>query len=310
MNIAFCINEPGLRGLGVSLASLVENCSNPGRLKIWFLCSGLKNRTKNKIREYLEAGDKKIDHVFIDFDPEEHFGAYASLHGDRTTYGRLLLADIVKGNSVLYLDADLVVEIDVLELEHFQFGGNFLAAVGGGIFKNTLGNKFYIGKLKIDPLEEYFNAGILLFDLKKWREEKVKDQCLELANKYPLELPSHDQSLLNILCQGKFAKLPNNFNCSWEADQSKPGLSDKQILHFVGAPKPWDPLASILHRGFKSWKKYHQKESNFSAGRFTFFELKRLWHLRRSYARCILNHFKNLSHKEDFRTVRRINEKI
>ena len=306
MNIAFCINEPGLRGLGVSLTSLINNCSRPGDLKIWFLCSAIKGHSKNKIQKYLSQKNQKINYEFVDFDPLEYFGSFASLHGDHTTYGRLLLADIIQGDQVLYLDADLVVELDVLQLENFEFGNNFLAAVGGGLFKNTLGRKFYVDKLKIDPWMEYFNAGVLLLDLRKWRFENIKEQCLKLADKYPMDLPSHDQSLLNILCKGRFAKLPESFNCSWEADKPKPILAENMIIHFIGAPKPWDPLASYLHRGFRKWNKYNHKESNFSVGKFTFSEVKRLWHLRRSYGRCLVNHLKNLSQKQSLDPVSRI----
>lgn len=292
MNVAFCINRSGLIGLGVSVSSLLQNCSHPQSLKLSFLCAGLTAGDKRKILRLLEFEKYSGETAFFDFDPIKEFGEFASLHGDWTNYGRLLLPDLVEGDQVLYLDADLVVEVDVLEIENFDFGGKVLAAVGGGIFRNTLGNKFYEGKLGINPALAYFNDGVLLINIKEWKAYGVKEWCLEFAKKFPLELPSHEQSLLNIFCAGNFALLPTSFNCSWIAGDARPEVAEKMIIHFIGAPKPWDPLSSLLHNGHKTWKRYKNRKTNLNPGTFQIKELKRLWNLRRSYARCIIKRFK------------------
>lgn len=292
MNIAFCINRKAFSGLGVTISSLLRNCSDSKKLQLWFLCAGLGEEDKKHIVTLLAAENYRGLYYFVDFDPMLHFGAFNSLHGDRTTYGRLLLPEIVNGDRVLYLDADLVVEVDVLDLETFQFNNCAVAAVRGGYFKNTLGNKFYIGKLKLSPDLEYFNAGVLLLNLKEWRAKEITKKCLDIARQYPQELPSHDQSLLNIYCSGNFAKLPPAFNCSWLAHQPKPGVADKMIIHFVGSPKPWDPFGLFIHNGYGEWKKYFTKVAALGQGNFSISEIPRLWHIRRSYARCVIKKLK------------------
>lgn len=289
MNIAFCINRLGLVGLGATLSSLIRNCSNKDGLRIWFLCANMSSRDKNQITKLLRTKKFCGTYNYIDFNPEQHFGVFASLHGDWTTYGRLLLADLIDVEQVLYLDSDLLIETDVCELQNFEFDGHILAAVGGGKFEYTLGNKFYLGKAGMSPETEYFNAGVLLLNLKLWKLKQVKNECFALAKQYQGELPSHDQSLLNIVCAGKFAKLPTSFNCQWEATQPKPQVADKMILHFIGSPKPWDPLGFVLHKGYDVWYKYSDKAWSSYFGRPTLAELNRVWHIRRSYIRCILN---------------------
>jgi lipopolysaccharide biosynthesis glycosyltransferase len=289
MNIAFCNNRLGLVGLKVTLTSLIRNCSDSSQLKFWFLCAGHIEKDKIQIRRVLEFENFKGIYQFIDFNPYSTFGAYSSLHGDWTCYGRLLLVDYIDEDEVLYLDSDLIIEEDVLKVDNFEFHGHFLGAVGGGKFKYTLGNKFYIDKLGLGPELEYFNDGILLMNLREWRIKRIKEECLKIADRYPLELPSHDQSLLNIVCSGKFAKLPQSFNCEWKAGSVKPDVSEKMVLHFIGSPKPWDPLAFLIHDGYETWIKYQHKEWAFRLSEMTIADVKRLWNIRRSYIRYFRN---------------------
>jgi lipopolysaccharide biosynthesis glycosyltransferase len=289
MDIAFCINRLGLAGLGGTMTSLIRNCSDTRRLKIWIFCVDFTNREKMSIVKLFESEQYHGDYDFIDFEPVNIFGSFSSLHGDWTTYGRLLLTDYLDSDQVLYLDNDLLVELDVLEVADFDFQGMSLAAVGGGKFKYALGSKFYIGKLGLSPDLEYFNAGVLLFNLREWRSKRLKEKSLDIARQYPSELPSHDQSIMNLICKGNFAKLPLSFNCEWYADKPKPLIAERMILHFIGAPKPWDPLGYFLHNGYREWRTYSEEGWNANFGRLTSESLIRAWHIRRSYLRCIRN---------------------
>lgn len=291
MNVAFCFNRQILKGFGASLSSLIRNCLNPDQLKLWFLCAGLTEKDKDQIRILLNTEKFRGVYAFLDFDPMEEFGSFSTLHGDRTTYGRLLLADLIDAEELLYLDADLVVEVNVLELENFDFEGHILAAVGGGRFKYVLGSQFYSGKPGLSPEFEYFNAGILLLNLREWRLQQIKKQCLDIALKYKDELPSHDQSILNILCAGNFAKLPPNYNCAWYPDKPKPEVSEKMIFHFVGSPKPWDLFGSFIHTGYNTWKKYLDHSWSIAFKGAMTEDIVRAWNIRRSYIRTFRNKF-------------------
>lgn len=287
MNVAFCINRLALIGFGVTVCSVIRNCSAPKKLKLYFLCAGLKNQQKADIRQLLASENFTGTHHFIDFDPIASFGSFRSLHGDWTTYGRLLLPELVNEDRILYLDSDLAVEVDVLDIEKFDFDGKALAAVHGGVLVDELEHNFYINKLKLTPNSQSFNAGILLFDLQQWRQKNLKEECLKVARLYPSELLSCDQALLNAVFAGRFAKLPASFNCTWLPYLLRPKTADKMILHFVGSPKPWDPLGFLIHNGYNVWKKYlNQNWASLYAG-FTVSDVRRTWNIRKSYIRCI-----------------------
>jgi lipopolysaccharide biosynthesis glycosyltransferase len=181
MNIAFCVNRLALIGLGVTISSLIRNCSDSGKLSIWFLGSDLTEKDKQNICKLLAAEKFNGKHHIIDINPKEEFGMFRSLYDDWTTYCKLLLPEIVTEERVLYLDADLAVELDVLDAEYFDLDGYAMGAVNGSKLKYVLDGTFIINEIGLSPETDYFNAGILLMDLQIWRSEKLKEKCLNIA---------------------------------------------------------------------------------------------------------------------------------
>lgn len=286
MNIAFNINRLAMVGLGVTLNSLLKNCSDPQKLNIYILCADLNHDDKENIYKLLKRyGLIKIE--LIDFNAKEHFGTFSSLQGDLTNYGRLLLQDYILDEKVLYLDADLVVELDVLSLENFDFQGKAIAAVNAGELRFALDYSFLNNDIGLDLDLPVFNSGIVLFNLKMWREKDIKSKCLTFGQKYSTKLISHDQTILNALFAGNFAYLPDEFNLPWYAHINKP-VSKKAILHFVGSPKPWDLFGRYFHKGFSVWKSYLDTFWKKAYYNYNYNDFLRAWHIRRSYARTLM----------------------
>ncbi|MDB5012652.1 MAG: glycosyltransferase family 8 protein, partial [Daejeonella sp.] len=100
MDIAFCINRLGIIGLGVTISSLIRNCSDQKQLKLWFFCSDLSAHQKNEIKRLLSKENFTGSYLLLDFNPVESFGFFNPLHGDWTAYGRLLLVDFIDSEQV------------------------------------------------------------------------------------------------------------------------------------------------------------------------------------------------------------------
>ncbi|TDQ09979.1 glycosyltransferase family 8 protein [Pedobacter metabolipauper] len=293
MNIAFCINRLALAGLGPTLSSVIRNCTKSSRLTIWLLCAGFEQKDKDAIARLLIEEDFKGAYHIIDFDPVKEFGGFASLHGDWTAYGRLLLPELLQTEArVLYLDADLIIELDVLELTDFDLQNKAVAVVSGSTLRHALDHPFLVNKLGLSLDSNYFNSGVLLFDLELWRKNKYKEQCLSIAKKYPNDLVSHDQTLLNAVFNNEFAYLPKNYNCPWYAGKSRPNVSDRMIIHYLGSPKPWDIGGRFLHNGYSLWKTYLNAQWAKSYTSISSGDLKRAWKIRRSYLRLLKSKIK------------------
>jgi lipopolysaccharide biosynthesis glycosyltransferase len=282
MDIVFNINQLGLTGLGATLTSLIRHCSNNKELTLWFLCTDLLPKDKSNITLLLTHEKFEGDAQFVDFDAKKTFGHLRALHGDWTTYGRLLIPTLISKDSALYLDSDLVILADVLELKNFPFSGNLLAAVYGCTIEWAFDQSFFVQKLNWTLDKAYFNAGIVLFNLAKWRAEETDKKWRALTDKYPNDLISHDQTLLNALSEGQFAYLPLKFNTPWFPDKDRPENSEAVILHFVGSPKPWDVFGNFIHKGYKTWRTYNLPFWNSAYNKITLDQLRRSWKIKGS----------------------------
>jgi lipopolysaccharide biosynthesis glycosyltransferase len=288
MVISFCLNNLGSFGLGGSINSLIKHCSDSSSLRFYFLCSFVDKKIKKAILELLEEVNFDGAATFIDFDAEKEFGKYRSLQNDWTTYGRLLIPDLINEDQVLYLDTDLVIETDVLDIfrhntEHFA-----IAAVPTTAIQYALEHKFFCNTLNVDPSLKVFNAGVLLMNNKAWRTNNIKKELMRIADRYPQELLSADQALLSAFFAGSFLRLPPKYNVYWYPDR-QPAIVNDAIYHFLGSPKPWDFLGKRLHCGYAKWNQYNPLtwEKNVLRS-FKVEQAKRSWAIKKSYLKLLL----------------------
>jgi lipopolysaccharide biosynthesis glycosyltransferase len=295
MNIAFNINPSGLPGLGGTLRSLLDNCARSKDLCLYFLASKLTGKHRKTIHELIDScGGVSAIH-FIAFEADKEFANLPPLLGDRTAYGRLVMPRLLPVDECLYLDADLIVGIDVMEaLKDFCFGEHAIGAVGGQLGDSNVDHPLMHGELG-HPLEmPYFNSGVLMLNLAKLRRDEAEQWWMTFAHQNKGLLGSHDQTVINAYCAGgKFVVLSDDLNRGWPAGASKPARFAESIIHFIGSPKPWDYGCKSLHQGFNLWAPYSDKawESAYcSMSRRT---VKRLWNIRRSIARVVYRRMKD-----------------
>lgn len=291
MNIAFNINRLGLEGLGATLSSLIRHCSDSSRLNLHFLCSGITPDGKKDIERLAEWNHFSGAVTFIDFNAKKQFGHLHSLHGDWTPYGRLLIPQLIPAEKVLYLDTDLVVLLNVLELEKMDQEDLPLAAARGGDASMSRDANFYLNILGFDPQVQVFNSGVLLFDVKAWNKQGMEQKCDALSKAYGHHFFSADQTLLNAVSAGNFAQLPERFNRRWSPLDAVIEEPDNSIIHFVGSPKPWDLFGKKVHKAYPLWaaynpdfwsKKYNQINRN---------KLYRTWRIKKSIVRAIIKDY-------------------
>ncbi len=109
----------------------------------------------------------------------------------------------------MYLDADILVLDDLESLWETDLEGAVVGAVLDGLDpKLKHGDP---GFEEVPRVQDYFNSGVLLIDLGRWREERISERALELLINHPQSLFS-DQDALNIVCDGRWKKLDPRWN--------------------------------------------------------------------------------------------------
>lgn len=128
----------------------------------------------------------------------------------KAAYYRLLLSTVLPPNinKALYLDCDIIVLKDLSEVFELELDNYALAA--------TLDNFPYTNQhrlqLHMEADERTFCSGIMLVNLKYWRDNNCEQKLLEYAKRYRKEVHLHDQDVLNYLFKKKCFLLPPKWN--------------------------------------------------------------------------------------------------
>lgn len=89
--------------------------------------------------------------------------------------------------------------------------------------------------------EEYINAGVILFNLKKLREDNIAEKYFKNNEIYKDKIKYQDQDVINITLSDKIKIIDSIYNFT-RNDKTK-NRNDAVIIHFVGAKKPWKSLS-------------------------------------------------------------------
>ena len=152
------------------------------------------------------------------------------------TFYRLLVKKILAPRGVrkvIYLDSDLIVNLDIAELWRQDLQNFPIAVVPEEVA--TLGgfmpNKFLIltGRVRA---EDYFCSGVMIIDLEKFADGLLADAANFLADKPQCD--SLDQDFLNAVFSANYLKLENRFDSFVPADRWRKLPVAKKIYHYTG----------------------------------------------------------------------------
>lgn len=220
---------------------------------------------------------------FYPLDRSERFGSFvaglpASTQWPKVVYARLLLTELLPDDieRVIYLDCDMMVRRPIEQLYHADLAGQPLAAVPEALAPFIMGRRdmrfdsdiFNIG-------DAYFNSGMLLIALEKWRDMDLRAQVAALAEKGLLgKLGYFDQDLLNIIFRERWTALDWRWN-TIDAHRAHEALNPA-ILHYTSVNKPWALLAGIRRNpAYARW--YRHVMTNEIFYRFARHRWKRWW---------------------------------
>ncbi len=257
LNVALGFDEKFAQHACVTIYSVLKNTKSP--VNFYLLHSKLHARTKEKIESVINSHNSFVHWIEIsDFDM---FSGYLSV----ATYYRLFLTKYCNADKIIYLDSDILVCGDLSELYNIDLEGYCIGAVPdfsvnnllnqyikldlGG--KRILPSDYFLGQLNFtrEQMNKYFNAGVLLLDLKKLRELEFCKKALKM-----LENESYafmDQDCLNLSFIDNYYKLPIKYNFmlvknSKDVGALKDVVEYKEFISGVKLPvcvhyicKPW-----------------------------------------------------------------------
>ena len=151
-------------------------------------------------------------------------------------------------DKILYLDPDILVINEIKTLYDMDITNNLYAAAYHNRIQVKELNRV---RLRSYDLEEYFNSGVMLMNLKLQREKIKEEEIYEFVNKNKTRLILPDQDIINSL-YSKDIKAVDELLYNYDARYFKyykiisKGnvnmdfiLQNTSIIHFCGKRKPW-----------------------------------------------------------------------
>lgn len=228
--------------LAVALTSLLDNASKDYFYKIYVLTTNLKREYAEQLN--LICHDARPDGASIEFVSlgEEMEKSSGNFHlrdyYSKETYCRVFIPRVFSQyDKVLYLDCDIVVTGDISELYNIDIGDNILGAASEEVMMEYDVFGTYVEKALGIPREDYFSAGVLLINAKKYREDDIESKFIKLMNTYTFRV-TQDEDYLNVLCNGKVKMVDLGWNKSaFKSDK----FDDKnlKLIHYKINWKPW-----------------------------------------------------------------------
>lgn len=161
--------------------------------------------------------------------------AYSSI----ATFYRFFIPQLLKPNidKVIYLDSDLVVNLDVKEFWQIELGDKILGVVPEIFNRNDVQKAFPLVSDGLISPENYFNAGVLLMNLEALRSEKdAIINAIKFTSQNSRYQKFMDQDILNCCFSTRTVKLPNKFNrFTIYARKDRELTLGKKIYHFAGS---------------------------------------------------------------------------
>ena len=235
--VFYAVDDKYIPFLAVSLGSLIANTTESNNYAIKVLTTGISNENIEKIKKY-EKENVTIEFVNLSKQLEEiKDKLYTRNYFSNTTYFRLFIPEIYpEYNKAIYIDSDTVVLEDIAKLYSDDMGDNLISAVSDGAVQSIDIFKDYVEKVVgVSDYNYYFNAGMIVMNLKELREYKFQEKFLYLLEKIRFEV-AQDQDYLNRLCKGRVKLIDSSWNT-----MPIMGIQDKQpkIIHYNLGAKPW-----------------------------------------------------------------------
>jgi lipopolysaccharide biosynthesis glycosyltransferase len=278
MDIGTCIDEKYGPWLAVMLCSVCSHAAPDQPINIHVGTSDLTDETKSRIIQSVASHNVRFFWYEVDLTRWKPFPIGPEL--SRITYARLDLFDALPANveKLIYLDTDLIVLHDLLELWEQSFDDQLLLAVQDVRSPEILQFDSWNNLMRAYDLEresDYFNAGVFLLNIKKWKAEAYGLKAFSFIERHRFQIRFADQDCLNGLCKGRWGRLESAWNVlpARASDFTERVGPKPKIVHFAGQFKPWQtesnsPFRAEFYRflemtAWHGWRPMPEKERGF-----------------------------------------------
>ena len=262
--------------LGVSLVSLYENSRDMKEINVYILDGGIKEENRKKLEKISHNYSRSLPIWIESKDISRELSMKVTMdRGSMSQYARLFLSDSLPSDlsRVLYLDCDTIFLQSVRELWNLDLHGKTIGALMDAF------SKYYRANIDLGPEDIMFNSGVMLVDLKKWKEKNVEERLMKFIRMKKGKIQQGDQGALNAILshdtycfEPRFNSVTIFYDFSYKEmliyrkppvfyseQQVKEAVENPVIVHFTTSflsRRPW--VKGCAHRYVGEWMRYKE----------------------------------------------------
>lgn len=266
INICYTADQGYAMQVAVSMVSMLEN--NPDEdLCFYVLANNYSADTKGKYKKIEERYSCKVFIVDITekmrslLQTEVVKEPGAIRNGVVSfMYARLFIGSAIPEtiDKLIYIDSDTLYINKIRDLYDIEIKEGYIYAAVRDLWPNI-----YNRVIGLKENDLYFQSGIMLVDMKKWREQQCESRILGCIANLKHYYSLHDQDILNVCFHGKIQTLPLEFGMVYfvreysaeqirdlagksveqyySNDEIKAAKSKPYVIHYAGDyfGRPW-----------------------------------------------------------------------
>lgn len=255
MNILYTLNDKFVPQVAAGICSVCENNKDCDEINFYLISDGITDENKSRLKSFVEQYNRNL--IIKELGNIKN---YIDFEFDTTGWNQIVLARLVLDkflpenmNKVLYLDGDTIIRGNLKSLWDTDINYYVLAAS----IEPTMDKE----RKKNLGLENkpYYNAGVLLINLKKWRDEGAGKRVLDYYRDNKGKLFANDQDAINGSLSDEILTLSPTYNFynifytysyKFMKKLMSPveyideeifldAVNNPKIIHYLGEERPW-----------------------------------------------------------------------
>ena len=199
VEVVYISDEKFIKITSISIYSLLSNRENYN-IKVWLIDNGISSEGKQNLKKLSEEFGQEI--VFVSaINLKKSFFIPETVCSNISVYHKLLLASTIDSDKIIYIDGDTIVLTSLYDIWSMDMTDKYIAGV-----KDTTG-LIERAEAGIGKDELYINSGVMLCNLKQWREDRLEKKYIKYMNEHTGKYIFRDQRVINAVCKNKIIQI-------------------------------------------------------------------------------------------------------
>ena len=260
MNICILSSDAFVSHAAALIASVMENNDASDNIVFHYFCENVSDKSKTALLSMQQKWVFGLSFYNLTVDFFDGYPQYTNTKGTYMGYYKIVIPRLLpqEVDKILFLDADMIVQTSLAPLYETGIEGKYAAVVAERKSRSVVSHD-----------KPYFNAGMILMNVKKYREDHVEEQIKELAQERIKDFPYLEQDLFNEIFQGNVVYVHPIWNgFLWKGDVKnynfhvvekqlslcypiewiEQSAANPNIVHYVNHIKPWHCECNHVHK--------------------------------------------------------------